>query len=225
MDVDWVIGVFVFMVFIGWSFSYYFAVFQENSSSFVTAAAIGQEKVMGFITVDVYETPVKYYSGEAVASGVLKAKSLWYAGERNSTIVFSGSSSLPCRLDGDDLYWQTNVASGVNYYTIMFADANTTQNCTGSFGITDSNLTSPWALEKKQMLSLAKINEMTNMSYDDFRSSVSMRQNFLIKIGRQSGETKYGRSIPSGPVNVNSEKTVRRIFETSELANITIAVW
>jgi hypothetical protein len=225
MDIDWIIGVFVFIVFIGWSFSYYFAIFQDNGTGFGIAAEIGQEKIMGFAAVDVYEAPVKYYSGGAIAGGVLKAKSLWYAGEKNSTIVLSGGAPLPCIIDGNDLYWQADVAGGMNYYAIMFADANTTQNCTGTFSITEANLTSPWALEKKQMLSLAKINEMTNMSYDAFRSSIGMKQNFLILIETAGGETRYGKSVPSGPVNVNSKRTERMIFETMENANVTIAVW
>ena len=223
MDFDWIIGVFVFMFFIGWSFSYYFAMFQVQGSSFELAADSGQQKVMDFLAVDVYEAPVKYYSGGA-ASAVLKAKSLWYAGERNSTIVFGGGS-LPCMLDGNDVYWQANVGAGYNYYTIMFADANTTLNCTGTFATTGANLTSPWALEKREMISTAKISEMEGMSYSSFRSSISLRHNFMITIEKTSGNVEYGKAIPSGPVNVNSRRTERKVFETGELANITIAVW
>ncbi|MFH1236964.1 MAG: hypothetical protein V1648_00990 [Candidatus Aenigmatarchaeota archaeon] len=224
MDFDWIIGVFVFMVFIGWSFSYYFAMFQVQGSSFELAADSGQQKVMDFLAVDVYEAPVKYYSSGTVADGVLKAKSLWYAGERNSTIVFGGGS-LPCRLDGNDVYWQANVGAGYNYYTIMFADVNTTLNCTGTFATTGANLTSPWALEKREMISTAKISEMEGMSYSSFRNGISLRHNFMITIEKTSGNVEYGKAIPSGPVNVNSRKTERKVFETGELANITIAVW
>ena len=224
MDFDWIIGVFVFMVFIGWSFSYYFAMFQMPGPSFELAADSGQQKIMDFLAVDVYEAPVKYYSADAVANGVMQAKALWYAGERNSTIVF-GVGSLPCILDGNDVYWQANVGAGYNYYTIMFADANTTLNCTGTFSTTGANLTSPWALQKREMISTAKISEMEAASYNDFRSSISLRHNFKIMIEKTSGNVEYGKGIPSGPVNVNSRRTERKVFETGELANITIAVW
>lgn len=224
MDFDWIIGVFVFMFFIGWSFSYYFAMFQVQGSSFELAADSGQQKVMDFLAVDVYEAPVKYYFPDA-ASAVLKAKSLWYAGESNSTIIFHDGDALPCILEGDDVYWQDDVASGYNYYIIMFADVNTTTNCTGTFATAAANLTSPWSLEKREMISTAKISEMEGMSYSSFRSSISLRHNFMITIEKTSGNVEYGKAIPSGPVNVNSRKTERKVFETGELANITIAVW
>lgn len=225
MEVDWIVGIFVFIVFIGWAFSYYFALFQGNASQFDVAADAGQKNVMDFIAVDVYELPVKYYSNGSVANGVLKAKSIWYSGEKNSTMVFSGDNSLPCRLDGDDLYWQADLADGYNYFTILTADANTTTNCTATFAISSFNLTIPWTLEKKTMVSLTKINGMTNMSYAETRGLLGMNQNFKLKLERAGGEISYGKSIPSGSVNVNSKKTGWKIYETQEKANVTVAVW
>jgi hypothetical protein len=225
MEVDWVVGIFVFLVFIGWAFSYYFAIFQENASRFETTAEAGQRNVMGFISVDVYEAPVKYYSNGPVANGVLKAKSVWYSGEKNSTMVFAGGSPLPCRIDGDDLYWQADLSAGNNYFTITTANVNTTMNCTAAFAISSFNLTVPWALERKTMVSLTRINEMANTSYDGFRNSLGMNQNFRFRMERAGGDIAYGKSGPSGPVNVNSKKTEWKIYETQEKANITVAVW
>lgn len=225
MDVDWVVGIMVFLIFVGWAFSYYFAIFQQGENQFEIAAATETEKVMNFIAIDVYEIPVKYNSGSAVSDAVLKAKSIWYHGGKNATRVFAGDEASPCRIDGDDLYWQADLAGGFNYFTIETADANTTMNCTGSFPISSFNLSVPWAFEKEGMLSLTKIYEMANMSYDDFRTSAGINHNLKIKIEKPSGEISYGRSAPGGPANAYSKVHQRKIFETSEWANVTVTVW
>jgi len=225
MDIDWVVGIFVFLVFTCWAFSYYFALFQENADQFETAADIGQNKLMDFISADVYEMPVKYYSYGSVSGGILKAKSVWYSGGKNSTMVFSGDSPLPCRIDGDDLYWQADLSDGFNYFNIMTADINTTLNCTATFAISSFNLTIPWALEEKSMVSLTRINGMINTSYSELRGSLGMNQNFRFVLERPGGQTNYGNSLPLGPVNIRSKKTEWKIYETGEEANITVFVW
>jgi hypothetical protein len=225
MDVDLVIGTILFLVFVGWAFSYYFAMFQQSEGQFELAAAVETERIMNFMAVDVYEAPVRYEAGSAVADAVLKAKSVWYHGEPNATRVFAGEEALPCRLDGDDLYWQADLAAGYNYFAIKTAAVNTSVNCTASFAISAYNLTVPWAFEKEKMLSLTKIYEMANMSYASFKNSSGVNQDFKISIEKASGGLEYGRSAPSGPVNVYSKKYQKRIFETAEDANVTVAIW
>ena len=225
MDIDWIVGIFLFLVFVGWGFSYYFAMFSGNEVQFEQTAELERQKIMSFVAVDVYEAPVKYNSSASVSNAVLKAKSVWYSGEKNSTRVLSNENALPCRLDGDDLYWQANLAQGFNVFRIRTASVNTTANCTGTFTITSSNLTVPWALERKEMASLTKIYEMTNTTYDGFRDAIGTNMNFRFVLEAPSGDINYGKAIPSGAVNVYSKKTVMKMFETSESVNITVAVW
>ncbi len=225
MDVDWIVGILVFLIFVGWAFSYYFALFEEKGDQLGLSAEIEREKITDFLSVDVYESPVKYDSPGSVSDGVLKAKSVWYAGEKNSTRVFSGGDSLPCRVSGDDLYWQADLASGYNYFTIQVADVDEAMNCSGTFGISSSNLTVPWAFERKTMLSLSRINEMEGMDYGVFRDSLGLSEDFRIKVEREAGDIEYGKSIPEGAVNVNSKESQKRVFESSEIVNVTIAVW
>jgi len=225
MDIDWIVGIFLFLVFVGWGLSYYFAMFSGNEVQFEQTAELERQKIMSFVAVDVYEAPVKYNSSASVSNAVLKAKSVWYSGEKNSTRVLSNENALPCRLDGDDLYWQANLAQGFNVFRIRTASVNTTANCTGTFTITSSNLTVPWALERKEMASLTKIYEMTNTTYDGFRDAIGTNMNFRFVLEAPSGDINYGKAIPSGAVNVYSKKTVMKMFETSESVNITVAVW
>lgn len=225
MEIDSIIGIFVFLVFVAWAFSYYFALFEEEGDQLGLVAEIEREKITDFLSVNVYESPVKYDSPNDVNNGVLKAKSVWYSGEKSSTRIFSGEQSLPCRISGDDLYWEADITSGSNYFRIQIADVNETMNCSGTFGISDSNLTIPWAFEKKTTLSLTRINEMESTDYDEFRDSLGINEDFRIKVGRETEDIEYGRSIPEGAINVNSKEFQNRLFETSEMVNVTIAVW
>ncbi|MEE9323208.1 MAG: hypothetical protein V3U72_01560 [Candidatus Aenigmarchaeota archaeon] len=227
MDIDWIVGIFVFIIFVGWSFSFYLTLFEKSENQFEIAARMERGKIMDFLLVDVYEVPVKCDSPGAVNNGILNTSSIWYHGEKNSTKVFSGSELLPCRISGDNLYWQANLTNGFNYFRIQIADVNETMNCSGTFGISASNLTIPWVFERNTMISLTKINEMNNMNYDVFRDSLGLNEDFMIKVDMPGGDTDidYGKSIPSGPLNVNSKEMGREIFETLEIANITVAVW
>jgi hypothetical protein len=225
MDVDWIVGIFVFILFVAWSFSFYLAIFQEGGNQFEIAAGTERNKITEFLSVDVHEAPVKYDSPGAVSSGVLKAKSVWYSGEKNSTRVFSGDESLPCRISGGDLYWQADLAGGYNYFSIQTASVNTTLNCTGTFGISPFNLTTPWAFEKKTMLSLTRVSEMVNTSYGEFRDSIGLSGDFRIDVKMAGEDIGYGKSIPEGAINVNSKEFRKRLFETSETVNVTIALW
>jgi hypothetical protein len=225
MEIDWIVGVLVFLVFTGWAFTYYFAIFEMNKNHSEIESGLARNAITDYISTGVYEAPVKYNSPSVVSGAVLKAKSLWYNGEKNSTRVFSGGQPLGCRIDGDDIYWQSDLVQGYNVFSISVAAVNGTMNCTGTFGISSYNLTVPWAFEGKNMVSLAKIYNMTNTSYDDFRKLLNIGQNFRVTIEKGSGEMEYGKSIPYGPLDVYSKTSERKIFETSEMANITIAIW
>jgi hypothetical protein len=225
MDVDSIVGIFVFLVFVTWGFSYYFMLFEESENIFGVVAGIERDKIIEYMSSDVFEIPVMYNSPDDVNNGVLKAKSIWYHGERNATNVFSGGQSLPCRVSGDDLYWESDLTTGPNYFKIQIADLEKPMNCSGTFSISSFNLTEPWVFENKKMISLTKINDMMNMSYDDFKEAISVNEDFKIKIERAGGDIEYGKSIPEGPANVVSKQMERKIFETSEIVNITVAVW
>lgn len=225
MDVDWIVGIFVFMFFVAWGFSYYFMIFEDSTTTLEAWAQSERAKVMDYISVDVYEAPVIYESPGAVSGAVLRADSVWYSGEKNATRVFSGSSRLPCIISGDSIYWQADVASGSNGFRLQTAGINSTMNCTGSFSTASSNLTIPWAFEKSAMVSLARIGSMASMGYDSFRGLIGMNEDFSMKIERGGNETVYGKSRPQGPVDVDSREFRRTVMETGEAVNITVAVW
>ncbi|MCK5020459.1 MAG: hypothetical protein KAS32_25710 [Candidatus Peribacteraceae bacterium] len=219
------VGIFVFLFFVSWGFSYYFMIFDVNTENYELLANVEESKIMDYISVNVYEAPVKYTSPTAVTAGVLIAKSIWYHGENTSTRVYDGSVKLPCRVVGDDLYWQYNLVTGENNFTIQTAELNSTMNCTGSFSVTGANLTIPWGFEKSTMISLQKINEMTSMGYSTFKNIAGVNEDFRITISAPSGDIEYGKSIPIGPITVISNELQRTVLETNEKVNITVLVW
>lgn len=225
MEVDWIVAVLVFLVFVGWSFSFYAAIFQESGNQLSITAIVERNKLMEHVSVDVYQIPVRYNSPGDVTDGVLKAGSIWYSGGKNTTRVFMSSNNFPCIISGDELYWQDSISSGYNYYFIEMADLNEPMNCSGSFSISSFNVTVPWALEHRTMISITKINEILNMSYDDFREQANLNSDFRLTVQKASGNVVAGKSIPVGAIEVDSRSNEREIFETSEDANITIAIW
>ncbi len=225
MEIDFIVGILVFLVFVGWAFSYYIMIFGDAENRFEIAAETEAGKITDFLSVDVYEIPVRYDSPSPASGGVMRAESVWYHGEKNTTRVFSGSTRLPCRISGNTLYWQADLSAGENYFRILVANMNETMNCTGSFPVSSSNLTIPWALERREMLSLSRVSEMTDMDYEAFRSAAGLNEDFRVEIETAEGETVYGKSIPSGGVDVVVKKFRMPVFETFGSANITIAVW
>lgn len=225
MDIDWIVGIFVFIFFVIWAFSFYTALFREGDSQFGVLADVEREKIMGYTEVDVYEAPVRYVSPGDVTDGIFRAGSVWYSGERNSTRVFSGNDQLPCRISGDELFWQANVTSGTNVFTIRTAEVNSTMNCSGTFSISSYNTTVPWVFEEMSMISLQRLGEMENMSYEDFRSLAGLNEDFSMSVVSPSLGLELGRSIPYGPVDVNSREYRRTVYENSEVANVTISIW
>ncbi len=225
MEVDWIIGVFVFIIVIGWAFAYYFAVFQGEGGQFEASAKLDQEKILDYVSAEAYEMPVRLYSEGPASGAVLLAKSFWYSGTKNSTFVSGGAARLPCRIEGDDLFWQADLSGGYDYFTISTADANMSMNCSGSFPVSSYNLTIPWTAAKKSTISLAKVGGMMNASYEEFRRSLGLNRNFRFVMETGGSETVYGKRIPSGPANVRSTKNERALYEIGGKANITIAVW
>lgn len=226
MDVDWVVGIMIFILFTGWSFAYYSGLFGGSREDPSETLAMERDKVLDSFSVYVYRAPVVYGSQDSVADSVLKAKSVWYHGEKNSTRVYSsGGDLLPCRISGDGLYWEADVSAGENEFAIQIAEVNESMNCTGSFSISSHNLTCPRAFEKSNMLSLHLVNETTSMGYDRFRSSHGINHDFRLSLEWGNRSTVYGKALPSGPVDVVSWERETRVVEMPGMANVTVAVW
>jgi len=226
MDIDWVVGIMIFILFTGWSFAYYSGLFGGEGEDPSGTLAMERDKIINSFSVYAYRAHVIYESRDPENDSVLKAKSVWYHGEKNSTRVYSsGGTLVPCRISGDDLYWEADVSTGENGFTIQIADVNESRNCTASFSVSSSNLTYPWAFEKRSMVSLHLVNEMALSEYDYFRSLHDINQDFRVTLEYGGNSTVYGKSPPSGPVDIISWEREMKVIESQDMANITVAVW
>ncbi len=223
MDIDWVVAIMVFIIFVGWSFSYYFTLFPESGGIPGSVVDADKERIIGFLSTDVYRVPVKVDSG-GENNIVLNASGVWYQGEKNSTRVVKDAVSLACRIIGDDLYWLSNLSSGSNYFHIEFSGIDTSLNCDSTFSLENSTQVVPWALERKEMISLSRINNMTNTSYEDLKGDLGVEEDFNVYLEWGGTEETYGKTTPRGR-DVHARKLESVIWENSEDINVSIRIW
>lgn len=220
-----ILGVLIFLVFVGWSVSYYISLFQFSEDNLNVVVNQQINKILNSISTDVFKIPIKYYSNDNIENAVLKGQNIWYYGKKNSTFVLKEGDILPCKIENDNIYWLTNISSGENYFIIKMSDLDIPMICNSQFSISDFNLTIPWVIEKENLISLTKINEMKKISYENFKEQENIEVDFKIKIEKNNEQIVYGIDPPKGYIKVYSKSFRKKIFETSENANITIMVW
>lgn len=224
MNVDWMVAIVIFIFFAAWSFSYYAGFFKVEQESFEYFGDMVKDKIVDFLSLDIYEVPIKFNSTNSTNDTILYLEFVWPEGTKNSTRVFLDEQTLPCRITNDVIYWQANLTEGFNYFTIEFANKNESVQCSSPFSIVNENKTIPWAMEKRVLISQSKIDEMMNTNYEKFRENMGINENFRIEIENSTSVMSYGKSIPSGrEVYVPTFKS--RIWESGENVNISIAIW
>lgn len=224
MQIDWIIAITVFLVFTAWAFSYYSTLFPKISEPLESAVFLIQDKLLDWLEIDVYKVPIRFSSTNSTTSSVLYFDFLWPTGTKNSTTILKDSTQLLCEISDNRIYWQDDLDEGVNYFSMEFANVSTTLNCTANLNKSIVNQTTPWAEEKKQLISQSKINEMQATSYDDFKDSLGITMDFRIEIETNTSTTSYGKTIPSDR-NVWVVVTSNKIWESGKIANVSIAVW
>jgi hypothetical protein len=225
---DWIIAVFIFVIFVSWSFQYYSTLYRVKSSPLDEAALAVSSTITSNITLSVYDTPVSYVSPIAESNSVMYAGYYWTsAGEKNTTMVLnSASSQLSCKIDGNTIYWQANVVAGENNFTIRVSNRTASvMNCTGTFSTTGANVTIPRASDRKIMLSSAALDAMVATNYTVFKADRSINRDFRLTVEPSAGSvTNYG-SVPPNASNVFAHKTWYKVEEGGASAVVSVLVW
>ena len=223
VGVDWVIGLGVFLIFVSISFTYYSSMFQKEASPLEDAADYVADQVMGYLKVDVYDVPVRFYAPGSASSQVLYFNYTWPYG-KETTQVYSGTTGLPCYISGDTVYWRSDVSAGYNYFRVRYSNQTTAMRCTSSLDLSQLNKTAPFAAERQQMLSRAKVNEMLSASYGAFSDSLDLNMDFRLYLNESGTVTEYGLSPP----NATSTRVVTRwgrMEDNNNEAELRILVW
>jgi hypothetical protein len=224
MNLDWILGLVVFLTFTAWALGFYFSIYNTGPPDGLDAAATSiKNDVVAFLTAEVHQMPVRFNSSSSQSGAVLYAVYSWPFG-KNSAKVLSGSTSLPCRFSGDTIYWQADLSPGFNYFTIKYADMDASLNCNSTFDISSANQTKPWSAEKKTMFLQEKIDNMTATPYSGFRASLDINRNFRLEMDINGTTTVYGPSAPQHS-DVFVKETAGTIYENDKTIELRIMVW
>lgn len=229
MNVDWIITIVFFLIFVAWAFTFYASLFTEKAAPLEEAVDTVNDKMLNFLMLDVYKVPIKFNSSNETNNSVLFFNFTWPDGTKNSTRIFQDSSSLPCQIidnvyDGT-IYWEANLTNlTFNYFSMQFSNKTSNLSCSYSFSKGNETQAMPWVMEKKRLVSQDKINEMTNSSYGNFKNSLSISRDFRIELNISGTETNYGLTEPLIR-NVYVKETGSKIEETGENVTIRVLVW
>jgi len=225
MDIDWPVALGILLVFISWALVLFGQAYTFQPIPLSVTAGDVNEKILDFLTVDVFEVPVNYTAATVDASKVLYLDVVWPEGTTNSTKFFKDSVLQPCQLSGSRAYWLTSVTNATpNYFRMRITDQPQNQNCSGSFTTGNASQTIPNALEKLTMITNQKVSEVTAKAYDAFRSNISVNRDFRIEFNISGTLTTFGPSLPNAS-DVSSKETVTRVEDTDQNAIITVFVW
>ena len=224
MQVDWIIAIGVFFVFLSTGFQYYFNFFQIGAQPTEKVVGDISDRITGFLKADVYDIPVIVDSQEA-RSDVLYLSYTWpSAGAKNSTRILKAGARLDCNLTGDSIYWQADLAVGSNNFTMRVIDADSGVNCTDAFSIENANKTIPWAGVKSRMISQSRVDEMMATEYPAFKSSLGINRDFRAYVNVSGNATAYGLNTPNA-TNFYEKETRWALAETGGEVIIRVLAW
>lgn len=225
VEIDAVIGIVIFLSFLTWAFMFYTTITEEESYPLTGISDGINNKILDFLSVDVTSMSIKCTVSNTTDNAVLYLYHVWPEGTKNSTKVLSGSDILPCQFIGNALYWQGDVTNeSDNYFTMRYSSHESGLQCDSSFTIENETQTLPFSGEERTMISQAKINQMVNTSYWDFKNDLGIDRDFQVEMNISGSVTTYGQSPPvaSDVVSVESDNIIE---ETNELISIQVLVF
>jgi len=219
MNVDWVVAISVFLIFIGISFGLYWGLFEakpETAGSYLEPVS---QKILGFLQVDSWRIPVRCNSTQSGIS-VLYFDFQWPEGAKNSSRIFDSGLPLSCMLQGNRLYFQADVEEGDNDFDVSFANMSSPLLCDSVLDTGVAIACVPWASELSRSISQSKIDQMLATEYTQFRQSLGITRNFRVEVQGNS----YGPQSPKYS-NTYVKETRSLIQETVQPVTISVAVW
>lgn len=226
MNIDWLIAIVVFLGFVTWAFGYYMTFFNVGGTSLEDMAYDISDKVLDFLTIDVYEVPIKVDSSQNISGQVLYFSFTWPDDTKNSTRIVSGIMSFGCNITGNTVYWSPDLEEGENYFFMRFKNQSMDLFCVDdTVNITDENRTQviPWVMERKKLVSQERIDEMNSTDYFTFKNIIGVSRDFRIEI--ENGlNMSYGLSVPEFS-NVYVKETWNKIEEYDKKIKIRVLVW
>jgi len=235
-NVDWIMAMLVFVLLVGWSFTYYSSIFDQISQPVSSDADTINDKVMGFLEEDSYDIVVRFNISADQPNSVMHLNLTWPDRTQNSTQVHLGNSvgnNLTCNITDDQLYWKADLVKGDNYFLVHFINRSCELNCSSdsvNLSYQGINHTIAWAMEKKNMISWMNIEKLdpnhgSYIDYDTFRDNQNIQRDFRIELYNETSLfLSYGESRPLGS-NVYTRENWGMIDENRSKINLSVMVW
>jgi hypothetical protein len=223
MNLDWVVAVSAFLIFIGLGFGYYWTLFETNANPVQASLEPVNQKVLGFLKVDSWSTPIKYDSpAQASETDIIYFDFSWPEGTKNSTHILDSGLPLSCMLQGSRVYFQASVQPGNNDFQMAFSNdsADSPVFCNSGLDTANANLSIPWVSEKSVAISQSRIGQMLSTDYTQFRESLGIARNFQVRVDQNA----YGPSPPQY-TNTYVRENHYLIQETGQPVDISVMVW
>ncbi len=225
MEIDWVIAVALFIIFVTWAFGYYASLYSFRTDSLKSIAEVINDKIIGFLTLEVETVPIKYSAVTPSERVILYFEHKWPFGKNTTKIFSQDSVELPCYIENITVFFQTNLTSGDNIFNMVYKDENITEvKCSGAFFRENETRVIPISAVRESISSQEKINEMTNMSYEDFKGSLNILRDFRVEIEKGNENITFGL-LPPPVLNVFVKETLTELEETGEDIKIRVLVW
>ena len=229
MRIDWIIAIFMFLMFSTWAFAYYGVMNSGTISENSDYALRTGEKVVSYLSTD-FISNVAYMDALSDANNaVLWTYMNWTGDSESSTKVvlsrYSGSS-VPCMISGDRLYWEEDLSAGDNFFIIERLDHDMPVQCSASLAETDDNQTELWPTETLKFFSDSRNLELCqniNSSYSVVKNSLGVNMNFNVLVDNGT-EMTCGLPVPMTDTDVFAFQKSGRLWEGG-IVNITVRLW
>ncbi|MFQ5647814.1 MAG: hypothetical protein ACE5FW_01125 [Candidatus Aenigmatarchaeota archaeon] len=224
VGVDWILGIAIFVTFAAFGLVYYVNFLPERAELLQDATGLIADRVMDSILVDMYEVPLTYDSVAPEAGAALYLDFTWTSGTKNSTVVLTDSTELPCAISGDRLYWLADLNAGTNTFKMRVSSQSVPLRCTDSFPLAGAHQVIPFSQEAERLVSQARIDQMVQTDYGEFKAGQGINRDFRITLNASGNITRYG-ATPLNATNIYVREKWKRIEETGGPVNIFIQVW
>ena len=237
LSIDWALAIGVFVLLVGWSFSFYVVFFNQASQPVAMALDSIHGKIMDSLEVDSYDVIVRYNISAPQVNAILNLNLTWPDESQNSTQIHLGvtkGNNLTCNITDGIIYWNHSLVAGDNYFLVHFSNISMNLNCTSTKAQVDiysagQNHTTAWVMEKRKIVSQAHIDRFdskksSHMDYQSYRASKGIERSFRLVIKNTTSNVTYGANLPLS-TNVFVKEVISIVEETNEKIKISLSVW
>lgn len=225
MNIDWVVAIGLFLLFVLWGFAFYGQLFTVEQEDVGEALELISEKVLDNLTVTIHSVPLKAnVSNVSETDKVLFFEFRWAFG-KNTTQILKGGNNQSCNITGNTIYWQSGLEANVNYFTMRYSEQEVPLRCTGGFSVVNETQVVPFAIEEQEQISLARINNMNDTNYSVFKNQLGITRDFNITISNATSTLVSYGILPPRQSNVFSKRVLGKLEETEENITIRFLTW